>query len=96
MKWLAALLSGLGLAVGFGAAVVTHHDRSGTTGWTGYAAVNQTRYADYLPRRGASWLPELVVYPIAGAVAGLVIALLLAGLGFRLTRRSRGGHTPAP
>ena len=52
----------------------------------------QTRYADYLPKRGASWLPELVVYPVVGALAGLVVALLLARLGFRLTRRTSGAN----
>ena len=92
VKWLAALMSGLGLAVGFGLAVATHHDGSGTIGWTGYVAVNQTRYADYFPKRGASWLPGIVVYPIVGALAGLLVALLLTWLGFRLTRRSSGGN----
>jgi hypothetical protein len=65
----------------------------GGTGPTPDVALNQTRYADYLPKRGGSWLPGLVVYPIVGALAGLVVALLLARLGFRLTRSSSGGNT---
>src|SRR5581483_1861799 len=85
VKWLAALMSGLGLVIGIGLAVARHHDRPGANGWTGYVAVNQTRYADYLPTHHASWLPGLVLYPLIGALVGLAIALLLARLGFRLT-----------
>ena len=88
VKWLVGLLSGLGLAVGFGFALATHH-HSGAIGWTRYAALNQTQSADYLPKHSTSWLPALVVYPLIGVFGGLIVALVIARLGFRLTRGPR-------
>ena len=43
------------------------------------------RYADYL-RNHPSWFPGIVEYAAIGLGAGLVVAVLLVLLGFRLTR----------
>ena len=97
IKALTIMLGLLGSSLGLGLGAIAHAQVSGGsgTGWTMYSPPSlPRRYVDYLPGAGydAAWSPGLAEYAIISLGAGVVLAVLLVGLGFRLTwRRSIHG-----
>ena len=89
MRSLVALLTGFGTLAGVIVGVVTHHSALQTQGWTLYAPPAR-RYADYLPGH-APWFPGIIEYAALGLVAGLIAAIALTILRFRLVRTRPGG-----
>jgi heme/copper-type cytochrome/quinol oxidase subunit 1 len=89
MRSLVALLTGIGALAGVAVGVVAHHSASQTQGWTLYAPLSR-RYADYLPRH-TPWFPAIIEYAALGLGAGLIAAIALTVLRFRLVRTRPGG-----
>ena len=89
MRSLVALLAGIGTLAGVVVGVVAHRSAVHTQGWTLYAPLPR-RYADYLPGH-TPWFPGIVEYAALGLGAGLIAAIALTVLRFRLVRTRPGG-----
>jgi hypothetical protein len=84
MRALVAILAGLGTIVGVVVGVVAHHRASMQEGWTLYVG-SPRQFVDYLPS-STPWFPGILEYAALGLGAGIVIALALIVLRFRLVR----------
>ena len=89
IRSLVALLTGIGTLAGVVVGVVAHRSALQTQGWTLYAPRSR-RYADYLPGH-TPWFPGIVEYAALGLGAGLIAAIALTVLRFRLVRTRPGG-----
>lgn len=81
-------LGALGLAVGLGCALLIHglpRAVVGRFGWFGFTS-GTLEPGGFAVRITLNWLPSVLVLPGIGLLTGLVLAALLARLGWRLTK----------